>query len=63
MAFPYKGNNNLSEVLSNIGLNDHNWEDEYHQDWDTNGAGEEIEHFFTQMLDTIEEQIDEETNS
>ena len=63
MAFPYKGNNNLSKVLSNIGLNDHNWEDEYYQDWDTSGAGEEIEHFFTQMLDTIEEQIDEETNS
>jgi hypothetical protein len=63
MAFPYKGNNNLSEALADIGLDDHSWSDSFYDEWDPSDANEEIKQSFSQMLDTIEEKIDEETNS
>ena len=63
MSFPYKGNNNLSEAMADIGLDDVSWSDSFYEDWDTTGADEDIRHHFSFTLDRIEEQIDEETNS
>jgi hypothetical protein len=62
MDFPYKNNNNLSEVLTDIGLDDYSWQDGFYEEWDSTGAEEEINWAFNQMLDKIEEQIDEETD-
>lgn len=63
MSFPYKGVNNLSEVLTKFGLNDIDWSDYYYQDWDPSGSEDDIRFAFNQMLDNIEEAINEETNS
>jgi hypothetical protein len=62
MDFPYKNNNNLSEALADIGLDDYSWQDGFYEEWDSTGAEEEINWAFNQMLDKIEEQIDEETD-
>lgn len=63
LSFPYKGVNNLSVILDMMGLGEHDWSDNYWEDWDTSGSEEDIRFFFDQMLNKIEESIDEKTNT
>jgi hypothetical protein len=63
MSFPYKGSNNLTEVLTKIGLNDVSWSDYFYEDWDSSGAEDGITTSFNYLLDNIEDKINEETNS
>jgi hypothetical protein len=63
LPFPFKDGNNLSLALHNIGLSDYSWGDDFYESWDIGDADDEIREHFERMLEKIEEEIDEETNS